>query len=137
MAVRGDGMAKNVIITVNRKARTVEVSPERIAVEGECKQGHFIVDFADGFIDGSAVLEVLICNCGEKGYITLEKDGETYKGEIAECITQHHGNVKLQVKITQEADADGNTPIYKSVIFTVKVEESINATQELTRTVAR
>lgn len=122
---------RDVIITVNKKARTVTVSPECIGIEGESKQGQFIVEFADDFVDGTAVLDVEVCNCGTKGYIRLTKDGETYKGDILDSLTCHIGNIKMQVKITQTADATGHAPVFKSVIFTVRVEESINATEEL------
>lgn len=122
---------KDVIISVDKKARTVTVSPECIGIEGESKQGKFIVEFADGFIDGTAVLDVQVCNCNTKGYIPLTKDGQTYTGDILGSLTCHIGKIKMQVKITQPADKAGHIPVFKSVIFTVRVEESINATEEL------
>lgn len=121
----------NVIITVNSEKRTVAVKPEKIAISGENKQGQFIVEFSDTFIDGEARLDVLICNCKKKGYITLTKSGTTYTGDILSSITRHIGKVKMQVVVRQQAD-NGSTPIFKSTIFEVGIEESINATEALT-----
>ena len=123
---------KDVIITVDKKARTVKVSPEVIGIEGENKQGQFIVEFADGFVNGDAVLDVRACDCNKKGYIPLIKDRETYKCDILSSLTCHTGRIDMQVKITQAEDDAGHTPVYKSVIFAVKVDEAINATEELT-----
>lgn len=121
----------NVIITVSGEKRTVVVKPAKIAISGENLQGQFIVEFSDSFIDGAARLDVLILNCKTKGYITLTKSGSTYVGNILSSITSHVGKVKMQVVI-QQAAVSGVTPIFKSAIFEVEIEESINATEELT-----
>lgn len=121
----------NVIITVNAEKRTVLVKPAVIAISGENKQGQFIVEFSDTFIDGTARLDVLICNCKKKGYIELTKNGKTYVGDILTCITSHTGKVNMQVVITQ-ATVGGITPVFKSAIFDVSIEDSINATEILT-----
>lgn len=121
----------NVIITVNSEKRTVLVKPEKIAICGENLQGQFIVEFADTFIDGEARLDVLICSCKKKGYIALTKSGSTYAGDILSSITCHDGKVKMQVVIKQTT-TNGSTPIFKSEIFEVFVEDSINATEVLT-----
>lgn len=121
----------NVIITVNSEKRTVEVNPPKIAICGENLQGRFIVEFSDAFIDGEARLDVLICSCKKKGYIALTKSGSTYVGNILSSITCHAGKVKLQVVIKQTT-TNGSTPIFKSEIFEVLVEDSINATEALT-----
>lgn len=121
----------NVIITVNSEKRTVLVKPEKIAICGENLQGQFIVEFADTLIDGEARLDVLICSCKKKGYIALIKSGSTYVGDILSSITCHAGKVKMQVVIKQTA-TNGSTPIFKSEIFEVLVEDSINATEVLT-----
>lgn len=121
----------NVIISVNSEKRAVVVKPELIARSGENKQGQFIVEFSDTFIDGTARLDVLICNCKKKGYITLTKSGTTYVGDILSCITKHTGKVKMQVVVNQSAVNDV-TPVFKSAIFEVGIEDSINATEALT-----
>lgn len=121
----------NVIISVNSEKRAVLVKPEKIAVCGENLQGKFIVEFSDSFIDGEARLDVLICNCKKKGYITLTKSGSTYVGDILSCITCHAGKVKMQVVVKQTA-VNGVTPIFKSAIFEVAIDDSINATEALT-----
>ena len=121
---------ENVIITVNAENKSVVVKPAKIAISGENLQGKFIVEFADNFVDGSARLDVLICASKTKGYITLTKSASTYTGNILSSITKHVGEVKMQVVITQSATS-GGTPVFKSAIFEVEIEESINATQEL------
>lgn len=122
---------ENVIITVNSEKRTIVVKPKKIAISGENMQGQFIVEFADNFIDGEARLDVLICSCKKRGYIALTKNENTYTGDILSSITRYAGKVKMQVVIKQTA-ISGATPIFKSEIFEVIIEDSINATEVLT-----
>ncbi len=121
----------NVIITVNSEKRTVGVKPETIAISGENLQGQFIVEFSDTFIDGTARLDVLICNTKKKGYIELTKSEKTYVGNIVSSITKNTGKVKMQVVVKQTA-VGGVNPVFKSAIFEVGIEDSINATEVLT-----
>lgn len=120
----------NVIITIDSEKRTAIVKPEKIAVCGENLQGQFVVEFSDKFIDGEARIDVFIKSKNKKGYITITKSGKTYVGDIKSSITNTAGKVKMQVVIKQAA-VNGATPIFKSAIFEVIVENSINATQEL------
>lgn len=122
---------ENVIITVNRNGKTVAVKPDKIAVCGENLQRKFIVEFSDGFVDGEARLDVLICSTNKKGYIALTKETNTYTGDILSSITSHAGKVKMQVVVRQTA-VNGAVPVYKSAIFEVGIEDSINATEALT-----
>lgn len=120
----------NVIISVNQDTRYVEVAPRTIAVSGENLQGQFIVEFSEGFIDGKARIDVFICSSGKKGYIELTKKEKTYVCDISKSITEKAGKIKMQLVVEQNA-IDGKTPIYKSSIFDVMVEESINAENKL------
>ncbi len=121
----------NIIITVNKRTRAVSVKPDKIAISGENLQGQFVVEFSDSFVDGEARLDVYICSCKKKGYIPLEKKENTYIGDILSSITCHSGKVKMQVVVRQEEE-NGTAPIFKSAIFEVGIEDSINATEILT-----
>ena len=74
---------------------------------------------------------MLICSSKKTGYIPLTKGGSTYTGDILSSITCHAGRVKMQV-VVKQTPANGNTPIFKSAIFEVGIEDSINATEILT-----
>lgn len=122
----------NIIITVNSASRSVIVNTDKIALYGENLQGQFVVEFIDNFIDGSARLDVLIVDKKKKGYITLTKKNGTYIGDISSNITCNTGKIKMQVVVKQTATTSGNIPVFKSEIFEVSIEESINAEEPLT-----
>lgn len=124
-------MNNNVIITINSDKRTAVVSPKEIAISGENLQGKLIVEFSDSFVEGFAArLDVLICSSNKKkGYISLKKEGNTYVCDISNKITERPGKIKMQLVVKQ--DTGTNFPVFKSAIFEVIVEESINATDEL------
>lgn len=122
----------NIIITVNSASRSVLVNTDKIALYGENLQGQFVVEFIDNFIDGIARLDVLIVDKKKKGYITLTKKDGTYIGDISSNITCNTGKIKMQVVVKQTATTSGDIPVFKSVIFEVSIEESINAEEPLT-----
>lgn len=122
----------NIIITVNSASRSVIVNTDKIALYGENLQGQFVVEFSDNFIFGSARLDVLLVDKKKKGYITLTKEDETYIGDISSNITCNTGKIKMQVVVKQTATTSGDIPVFKSEIFEVSIEESINAEQPLT-----
>lgn len=123
-------MNNDVIITINSDKRTAVVSPKEIAISGENLQGRLIVEFSDSFVEGSeARLDVLICSSNKKGYISLEREGDTYVCDISDKITERPGKIKMQLVVEQ--NTGNNYPVFKSSIFEVVVEESINATSEL------
>lgn len=122
----------NIIISVNSASRAVLVNTEKIAHYGENLQGQFVVEFVGDVIDGEARLDVFIVDKNKKGYISLTKQGDTYIGDIQSNITCNTGKIKMQVVIKQSATASGSVPIFKSEIFEVIIEESINAEQPLT-----
>ena len=122
----------DIIITVNSASRSVIVNTDKIALYGENLQGQFVVEFSDNFIFGSARLDVLLVDKKKKGYITLTKKDGTYIGDISSSITCNTGKIKMQVVVKQTATTSEDIPIFKSEIFEVSIEESINAEQPLT-----
>lgn len=122
----------NIIISVNSASRAVLVNTEKIALYGENLQGQFVVEFIDKAIDGEARLDVFIVDKNKKGYIALTKKDDTYVGDIQSSITCNTGKIKMQVVIKQSATTSGAVPVFKSEIFEVAIEESINAEDPLT-----
>lgn len=122
----------NIIISVNSASRAVLVNTEKIALYGENLQGQFVVEFVGNAIDGEARLDVFIVDANKKGYIPLTKKDDTYVGDIQSNITCNTGKIKMQVVVKQSATTSGSVPIFKSGIFEVLIEESINAEQPLT-----
>lgn len=121
---------KDIFINIKNKTRQVAISNEVLGIIGENCQGNFVIDFAGDFIDGVGWLET---QCGDqKGYIVLTKDStnKTYSLPIKSCLLTKAGEVKFQIRITQNKVAD-EIPIFKSDIFKMLVLDSINAVNEI------
>ena len=96
-----------------------------LGISGENLQGKIIFNFEE-FIDGVAWLEIEKEN-GEKGYIQMTKENETYTLEIKSSLLNQAGYIYMQLRITQDENVNG-IPVFKSKKFYVEVLNAINAT---------
>ena len=96
-----------------------------LGISGENLQGKIIFNF-EKFIDGVAWLEIEK-ETGEKGYIQMTKENETYTLEIKSSLLSQAGYIYMQLRITQDENVNG-IPVFKSKKFYVEVLNAINAT---------
>lgn len=117
---------KDVLIKIYRNSRKVELSKFVVGNDKENRQGNFVVSFLDEFVNGQARLEYEINK--EKKYVILDKENESYKYPITSIFTKN-GEVKMQIVITEGTDEE-NVAIFKSNIFSIYFDGSINAEVE-------
>lgn len=96
-----------------------------LGITGENLQGKIIFNFEE-FVDGVAWLEIEK-ETGEKGYIQMTKENETYTLEIKSSLLNQAGYLYMQLRITQDENVNG-IPVFKSKKFYVEVLNAINAT---------
>lgn len=96
-----------------------------LGISGENLQGKIIFNFEE-FVDGVAWLEIEKEN-GEKGYIQMTKENETYTLEIKSSLLSQAGYIYMQLRITQDENVNG-IAVFKSKKFYVEVLNAINAT---------
>ena len=96
-----------------------------LGINGENLQGKIIFSFEE-FVDGVAWLEIEKEN-GEKGYIQMTKENETYTLEIKSSLLNSSGYLYMQLRITQDENVNG-IAVFKSKKFYVEVLNAINAT---------
>lgn len=96
-----------------------------LGISGENLQGKIIFNFEE-FVDGVAWLEIEKEN-GEKGYIQMTKENETYTLEIKSSLLSSSGYLYMQLRITQDENVNG-IAVFKSKKFYVEVLNAINAT---------
>jgi len=124
---------KDIEIKISKESRKVGLSKCVIGNDAENLQGNLVFTFPneiDGqkieneFVDGQARLEYIIN--GESAYIpNLEKRDESYIVPIKSILTKE-GQIYMQLVITEGIDPD-EIPIFKSNVFYVVVNHSINA----------
>lgn len=115
---------KDIVISVSAKTSDTKVSNPILAVAGEHLQTQAVIEFTDGFIDGTATLEYKK-KSGTKGSLPLTKNGEVYKASVTSALTDETPEIKCQVKVVQTATAQG-TPIFKSKTFVMKICDCID-----------
>lgn len=122
---------KDIVININNKTRAVTINSNVLGCVGEHLQGNIYIDFKGKFIKGTCFLLFVLPN-GESGYIPTQKhaDKKMYSAPIKSSLLANGGQISLQVKIT-EYDINEETPIFKSVVFNMIVEDSIT-TQDFT-----
>ena len=96
-----------------------------LGISGENLQGKIVFTFEE-FVNGVAWLEIEK-ESGEKGYIQMTKEDETYTLEIKSSLLSSSGYLYMQLRITQDENVNG-IAVFKSNKFYVTVLEAINAT---------
>ena len=117
---------KDIIIKINTKTRMVSLSKSLIGNDGENLQSNFVFEFDGDFVNGQARLEYIINN--ETKYIFLDRNGETYTTPVKSFLTKE-GTIAMQLVILEGTD-EKNVPIFKSNMFYVYCNHSINAEVE-------
>ena len=119
---------KDIVIKIDRKTSQVFLNKKVLGISGENLQGNLIFEFIDDFVDGLAWLEL---ETGQtKGYLALIKEGNSYKLPILSSLLANKGNITMQLRITENEDANG-IPIFKSNMFYLEVKEAINSIEEI------
>ena len=119
-------MIKDVNIKVSRETRMVYLDKTVIGNDNENLQGNIVFSFKDEFVDGQGRLEYRTKE--ERGYVLLEKVDETYQIPVKSVLTKE-GQVDMQLVITEGTDSE-NIPIFKSNVFYVYCNSSINVNPE-------
>ena len=117
---------KDIKIKINTKTRMVTLSKSTIGNDGENLQNNFVFEFDDDFVNGQARLEYVIDD--EKKYVFLDRIDETYTTPVKSFLTKE-GTIDMQLVILEGTDEE-NVPIFKSNMFYVYCNHSINAEVE-------
>lgn len=117
---------RDLLVKINRNNRHVDLSKSTIGNDGENLQGNIIFSFEGEFVNGQARLEYIIED--DKKYIFLEKVDETYITPMKSLLMKN-GLIDMQLVITEGTDEE-NIPIFKSNVFFVNCNKSINAEVE-------
>lgn len=121
---------ENNIIFKNKEVSKID--SRVLGVSGENKQQILVFKIDEGFIDGTAFLELILPTdncCDSKKYsIELEKDveNECYKLEVKRSLLRYDGDVKMQLKIISNG-----VEVYKTATFDMHVMEAINAVESI------
>lgn len=119
-------MMKDILITISKETRMVDLSKSIIGVDSENLQGKLVFKFADEFVNGTARLEYEMNF--EKHFIMLKKENESYSCLVKNVLTKE-GQINMQLVIT-ESETEQGIPVFKSNVFYVRVNGSINAESE-------
>lgn len=122
-------MKEDIIIYVNSKTSMIDKNQSVIGISNENIVSNIIFKFEDGFVDGTARLE-LIKPDETKGMILMNKEDESYTLPIKSSLLDQEGKLYLQLRITKEKEGE-EIPIFKSKMFYLVVNESINAEEEI------
>lgn len=114
---------KDIEIKISKETRQVDLSKYVIGNDAENLQGNLVFTFTDEFVIGQARLEYETSDT--KAYLPLIQKEETYVMPIKSVITKQ-GQIYMQLVITEGIDEE-EIPIFKSNVFYVVVNESINA----------
>ena len=114
---------KDIEIKISRETRQVDLSKYVIGNDAENLQGNLVFTFTDEFVKGQARLEYRTSET--EAYLPLIQEEETYVMPIKSVITKQ-GQIYMQLVIT-EGLTEEEIPIFKSNVFYVVVNESINA----------
>ena len=114
---------KDIEIRISRETRQVDLSKYVIGNDAENLQGNLVFTFTDEFVIGQARLEYRINEI--EAYLPLIQEEESYIMPIKNIITKQ-GQIFMQLVITEGIEEE-DIPIFKSNVFYVVVNESINA----------
>lgn len=111
---------------VSLKIETRECVPDNqfLGYEGENEVNKLIFKFENGFFDGSGLLNI---QRGEqKGYVAVNKVGETYELSVENSLLSQKGDVRFQLSITS---IEGK--VIKFDPFVMIVKDAIDTDTEL------
>jgi hypothetical protein len=114
---------KDIEIKIKKETRMVEINKYILGNDGENLQGNIVFTFEDEFVDGQGRLEYLVDD--EKKYIFLDKKDNAYSTPIKSFLTKK-GSIDMQLVII-EGTGEENIPIFKSNMFYLYCNSSINA----------
>lgn len=117
----------DVIIKIQKSTRLVDLSTYSLGNENENLQGNLIFEFRDEFVDGTARLE--FSDGTNKEFVIANKENNSYIVPIKNELTKRKGNILMQLVIT-EGTNENEISIFKSNVFTLNIEQSINADSE-------
>lgn len=117
---------KDIEIKISNQTRMVDITKSCLGNDAENLQGNLLFTFKDEFVNGIARLEVMIN--GEKSYLMLESVENGYRIPIKSVLTKE-GHVEMQLVITESEKEEG-IPVFKSNVFYLYVNRSINAAEE-------
>lgn len=113
----------DIIVRIHRETRTATLKNDILGNDSENLQGNIVFQFVDSYVEGQARLEYR--NGVEKKYIILLKKDEEYYCPITAAITKN-GKTDMQLVISQGTEEE-NVPVFKSNVFSVICNASINA----------
>lgn len=113
----------DIIIRISKETRMVDVYKSFIGNDGENLQGNLIFEFKDEVVDGVGRIEYEIQ--GDKKYAMLSKIDNLYIIPIKSVLTVT-GQINMQLVITED-DTEEGIPIFKSNVFYIYCNKSINA----------
>lgn len=119
-------MMNEFIVKVEKSTRMVDLPKNVIGNDMENLQEKLIFKFTDEFINGQARLEYKIGST--KNYIVLSKENNTYTIPLKNILTKE-GKIEMQLVIT-ENEVDEEIPVFKSNVFYLYCNKSINAVDE-------
>lgn len=114
---------KDIEIKISRETREVYFNRYVIGNDAENLQGNLVFTFEDEFVKGQARLEYRTSE--KEAYLPLIQQEETYVMPIKSVITKQ-GQIYMQLVIIEGIDEE-EIPIFKSNVFYLVVNESINA----------
>ena len=113
----------DIVVKIHKATRTATPNHNVLGNDNENLQGNIIFEFVDEYVSGQARLEYLIS--GKKEYVMLTKKDEKYYCPITAAIAKN-GKIDMQLVISQGTEEE-NVPIFKSNMFCVVCNASINA----------
>lgn len=119
-------MMNEFIVKVEKSTRMVDLPKNVIGNDMENLQEKLIFKFTDEFINGQARLEYKTGST--KNYIVLLKENNTYTIPLKNILTKE-GKIEMQLVIT-ENEVDEEIPVFKSNVFYLYCNKSINAVDE-------
>ena len=111
-------------VTLNTTTRKCTADKYFLGYEGENNINKLIFKFEDGFRNGLGVLNIK--KGEEKGYLDLEKVGDTYELEVKSALLSEVGEIIFQLSINEP-----NGTVIKYDAFTMVVKDSIDADTEM------
>ena len=118
---------ENINVKINRKTRNTFLSRSVIGNDGENLQENLVFTFDDEFVEGQARLELIMPD-KTLAWFPLTQVEETYQLPVKSIMTKI-GKILMQVVIDEGTDQE-SIPIFKSNIFPVICNKSINAPGE-------